>query len=59
MGYNAGFEEGDLEIGEEAGVWSVQYYDVLQNTVGGGKPKMFFDFRNTKGAWCSGSEKTF
>ena len=20
--------------------WSVEYYDVLQNTVGGGKPKM-------------------
>lgn len=25
----------------------VEYYDVLQNTVGGGKPKMFFHFRNT------------
>jgi HAD superfamily hydrolase (TIGR01509 family) len=27
----------------------VEYYDILQNTVGGGKPKMFFHFRNTTG----------
>jgi HAD superfamily hydrolase (TIGR01509 family) len=25
----------------------VEYYDKLQNTVGGGKPKMFYHFRNT------------
>lgn len=25
----------------------VKYYDQLQNTVGGGKPKMFYHFRNT------------
>jgi HAD superfamily hydrolase (TIGR01509 family) len=26
----------------------VEYYDKLQNTVGGGKPKMFYHFRTTK-----------
>lgn len=25
----------------------MEYYDILQNTVGGGKPKMFFHFRTT------------
>ena len=35
-------------------VWTVEYYDVLQNTVGGGKPKMFFHFTNTtNGKWPS------
>jgi HAD superfamily hydrolase (TIGR01509 family) len=29
----------------------VEYYDMLQNTVGGGKPKMFFHFRNTTGVF--------
>jgi phosphoglycolate phosphatase-like HAD superfamily hydrolase len=29
----------------------VEYYDILQNTVGGGKPKMFFHFRNTTKAF--------
>jgi HAD superfamily hydrolase (TIGR01509 family) len=29
----------------------VAYYDILQNTVGGGKPKMFYHFRNTTGAF--------
>ena len=33
----------------------VEYYDVLQNTVGGGKPKMFYHFRNTAKAFpCVG-----
>lgn len=31
--------------------WQVEYYDVLQNTVGGGKPKMFYYFRETVGAF--------
>jgi len=31
--------------------WSVGYYDILQNTVGGGKGKMFYHFRNTTGAF--------
>jgi hypothetical protein len=40
LAYNAAFEAADLTIDGEAVFWSVQYYDVLQNTVGGGKPKM-------------------
>lgn len=28
-------------------VEQVEYYDMLQNTIGGGKPKMFFHFRET------------
>jgi HAD superfamily hydrolase (TIGR01509 family) len=51
LAYNAAFEAADLTIDGEAVVWSVQYYDVLQNTVGGGKPKMFYHFRNTTGAF--------
>ena len=31
--------------------WSVAYYDVLQNTVGGGKPKMKWHFETTAKAW--------
>jgi HAD superfamily hydrolase (TIGR01509 family) len=31
----------------------VEYYDILQNTVGGGKPKMFYHFRNTVKAFPS------
>ena len=27
--------------------WDVMYYDKLQNTVGGGKPKMKWHFTNT------------
>lgn len=29
----------------------MDYYDILQNTVGGGKPKMFYHFRNTTGVF--------
>jgi HAD superfamily hydrolase (TIGR01509 family) len=35
----------------------VEYYDRLQNTVGGGKPKMFYHFRNTTQAFPSVGEK--
>lgn len=47
LAYNAAFQAADLTIDGEPVEWSVAYYDVLQNTVGGGKPKMFFHFRNT------------
>lgn len=47
LAYNAAFKEFGLKIDDEPVVWSVEYYDVLQNTVGGGKPKMFHYFRNT------------
>ena len=49
LAYNAAFKAADLTIDGEPVEWSVEYYDVLQNTVGGGKPKMFFHFRNTTG----------
>ena len=38
--YNASFEHFGLTIDGAPVVWSVEYYDVLANTVGGGKPKM-------------------
>jgi len=49
LAYNSAFEAAGLTIDGEPVVWSVEYYDILQNTVGGGKPKMFFHFRNTTG----------
>ena len=51
LAYNAAFEEFNLRIDDAPVEWSVAYYDVLQNTVGGGKNKMFFHFRNTTGAF--------
>lgn len=51
LAYNAAFKEFNLLIGDEPVEWTVDYYDVLQNTVGGGKNKMFFHFRETKGAF--------
>lgn len=47
LAYNAAFESAELTINGEPVNWSVEYYDVLQNTVGGGKPKMNFHFRTT------------
>ncbi|KAL3905361.1 MAG: hypothetical protein SGILL_009709 [Bacillariaceae sp.] len=47
--YNAAFEAAGLTIDGEPVVWSVEYYDVLQNSIGGGKPKMNHYFRNTAG----------
>lgn len=44
--YNAAFEEFDLKINGDPVKWSVEYYDMLQNTVAGGKPKMLYHFRN-------------
>lgn len=51
LAYNAAFKEFNLQINDEPVEWSVAYYDILQNTVGGGKNKMFFHFRNTTGAF--------
>lgn len=51
LAYNAAFKEFNLLIDQEPVEWSVAYYDILQNTVGGGKNKMFFHFRTTKGAF--------
>jgi HAD superfamily hydrolase (TIGR01509 family) len=43
--YNAAFEEFRCTINGQPLVWNVEYYDVLQNTVGGGKPKMKYHFK--------------
>ena len=42
--YNKAFEEFGLEIGGDKVVWTEEFYDILQNTVGGGKPKMRWYF---------------
>jgi phosphoglycolate phosphatase-like HAD superfamily hydrolase len=51
LAYNAAFKAAGLKIDGNPVEWSVEYYDVLQNTVGGGKNKMFFHFRSTTGAF--------
>lgn len=42
--YNASFQHFGLTIDGTPVEWSVQYYDILANTVGGGKPKMKYHF---------------
>jgi HAD superfamily hydrolase (TIGR01509 family) len=42
--YNLAFDEFGLQIGGENVVWTEDFYDILQNTVGGGKPKMRWFF---------------
>ena len=49
LAYNMAFDAADLKIDGEPVEWTVEYYDMLQNTVGGGKPKMHFHFRETMG----------
>lgn len=49
LAYNAAFKSAGLTISGEPVDWSVEYYDILQNTVGGGKPKMHFHFKETMG----------
>ena len=51
VAYNAAFEAFGLSVGGDPVVWSVGYYDRLQNTLGGGKPKMRYHFRETVRAW--------
>ncbi|KAL3803887.1 hypothetical protein HJC23_004049 [Cyclotella cryptica] len=59
LAYNAAFKEFELFIGNEPVEWSVAYYDILQNTVGGGKNKMFYHFRNTTGVFpAAGNDPT-
>ena len=57
LAYNAAFKAADLTIDGKPVDWSVEYYDVLQNTVGGGNGKMFFHFRNTTGAFPMSGDK--
>ena len=51
LAYNEAFAAFGLETGGAPVEWSVAYYDVLQNTVGGGKPKMRFHFTETAKEW--------
>lgn len=51
LAYNDAFRHFELTIDGTPVEWSVEYYDILQNTVGGGKPKMFWHFRNTAQAF--------
>lgn len=53
LAYNKSFDHFQLKIDGTPVDWSVAYYDVLQNTVGGGKPKMKYHF-GEKG-WPQGS----
>ena len=47
--YNKAFDAAGLEVDGKPVEWTVEYYDMLQNTVGGGKPKMHFHFKETMG----------
>jgi len=44
LAYNESFSAFDLKIDGVPVEWTVDYYDILQNTVGGGKPKMKWHF---------------
>ena len=48
LAYNEAFRHFNVTINNENVIWDVEYYDMLQNTVGGGKPKMFYYFRITR-----------
>jgi len=49
LAYNAAFDAASLTIDGKPVEWTVEYYDILQNTVGGGKGKMRYHFRNYTG----------
>mmetsp|Transcript_36209 Transcript_36209/g.88063 ORF Transcript_36209/g.88063 Transcript_36209/m.88063 type:complete len:336 (-) Transcript_36209:283-1290(-) len=49
LAYNGAFKEFELTTDGKAVDWDVAYYDILQNTVGGGKPKMKWHFNNKSG----------
>lgn len=54
LAYNSSFKHFDLKLGGSEQVeWTVEYYDVLQNTVGGGKPKMKYYFNTERAEWPS------
>ena len=46
LAYNAAFEEFNVRPkgGDSVANWSVEFYDKLQNSIGGGKPKMRWYF---------------
>ena len=51
--YNAVFEHYAVTVGGAQTVWTEAYYDMLSNTVGGGKPKMRWHF--SKVGWPESS----
>jgi len=52
LAYNAAFRKFGLKLPDGKPVeWTVAYYDVLQNTVGGGKPKMMHYFNKDVKTW--------
>lgn len=51
LAYNGAFQDFNLLIDNTPVDWDVAYYDILQNTVGGGKPKMKWHFN--KNGWPS------
>jgi len=56
VAYNDAFKKFDVRCGGKLVEWSVEFYDVLQNTVGGGKPKMRWYFSQREGAqWPTSS----
>jgi len=56
LAYNKAFEKFGLQLPDGTPVnWDIAYYDKLQNTVGGGKPKMNYYFNNDAKAWPVGT----
>ncbi len=53
VAYNAAFEHFDVRCDGELVVWSEEFYDMLQNTVGGGKPKMRWYFSANCALCCA------
>ena len=52
VAYNSAFTKYGLKLPSGKQVeWSKEYYDILQNTVGGGKPKMKHYFNNEVKFW--------
>jgi hypothetical protein len=52
IAYNAAFEKfGLILLDGKPVIWDNKYYDILQNTVGGGKPKMNHYFNKDAKAW--------
>ena len=60
LAYNKAFQKFGLKLPNGKDVeWDVAYYDILQNTVGGGKPKMNYYFNKEVCAWpsCANPER--
>lgn len=51
MAYNAAFRQFNVQIDSKTVVWTEEFYDMLQNKVGGGKPKMNWYFGQHLNQW--------